>query len=218
MEGDYESTLVRITHIEGERVRQLAARLSETLPEFDAEAFVTLAEPHEGTLFPDTYLVPPTFTSDDVFTLLTETYRTTLAPHQAAIDSHPLSESDIITLASIVEREANDPDSKRMVAGILLSRISIGMPLQADASIEYTLNKPLSQLTPADLTIDTPYNTYLYRGLPPTPIGNPGLDAILAVLNPTESPYLFYITGNDGVFYYAETYTEHQRNIERYLR
>ena len=92
------------------------------------------------------------------------------------------------------------------------------MALQADASIEYVLGKPLGELTPEDLEIDTPYNTYLYRGLPPTPIGNPGLAAIRAVLEPTSSDYLFYITDSEGNFYYAETFDEHRANIAKYLR
>ena len=84
--------------------------------------------------------------------------------------------------------------------------------------MEYVLDKPLKELTPEDLKIDTPYNTYLNTGLPPTPIGNPGLASIQAVLTPQESDFLFYITGNDGNFYYARTYSEHLQNINRYLK
>ena len=122
----------------------------------------------------------------------------------------------ILILASILEREANTPESKGLVSSVLQNRIAVGMPLQADASIEYS-DKPW-ELTPDDLKIDSPYNTYTNPGLPPTPIGNPGLTAIEAVLSPTQSPYFFYITGKDGEFYYAETYDEHLLNIERYLR
>ena len=96
--------------------------------------------------------------------------------------------------------------------------MSIGMALQADASIEYVLDKPLSELTSEDLKIDSPYNTYLYTGLPPTPIGNPGLQAIMAVLEPTESDYFYYITDEDGVFHYAQTFNQHKSNIAKYLR
>ena len=216
--GGERTDLIRVTFIEGERVSQFAERASAVLPEFDTDAFVALATPYEGQLFPDTYLIPPDFTAPDLIELLRSTYTQRLAPLQDKIANHQLAEAGIITLASIVEREANTPESKRLVAGILLDRMTIGMPLQADASIEYVLDKPLSQLTPADLEIDSPYNTYLNRGLPPTPIGNPGLTAIEAVLEPTPSDYLFYITGNDGNFYYARTYEEHQRNIARYLR
>ena len=92
------------------------------------------------------------------------------------------------------------------------------MALQTDASIEYVLDKPLNELVPSDLEIDSPYNTYQNPGLPPTPIGNPGLEAIKAVLYPTPSKYLFYITGNDGNFYYAKNFDQHRLNIARYLR
>lgn len=216
--GGERDDLVRITFIEGERVTQFAARAANVLSDFDSDSFVTLASPFEGKLFPDTYFIPPDFTPTQLLTLLTTKHEEVMVPLQPDIEAQSLSDSEIIVLASIIEREANSPESKKMVAGILLTRLEIGMPLQADASIEYVLDKPLSALTPADLTIDSPYNTYRTLGLPPTPIGNPGLQAIEAVLHPTPSEYLFYITGRDGIFYYARTYDEHLRNIERYLR
>ena len=115
-----------------------------------------------------------------------------------------MTEYEIITLASILEREANSAESMRMISGILQNRLEINMPLQVDASIEYDLDKPLHELTPTDLKErDTPYNTYLYSGLPPTPIGNPGQTAIEATLNPTESDYLFYVTDDESNFHYA---------------
>jgi UPF0755 protein len=92
------------------------------------------------------------------------------------------------------------------------------MPLQVDASIEYVLDKPLSELQPEDLKIESPYNTYLNIGLPPTPIGNPGLVAIEAILRPIKTEYMFYITGTDGNFYYAKDFAEHRQNIAKYLR
>src|SRR3989344_2097250 len=104
----------------------------------------------------------------------------------------------------------------RLVSGILQNRLEIGMALQVDASMEYVLDKPLSELTPEDLELDTPYNTYLYPGLPPTAIGNPGLLAIDAVLNPTPSPYFFYVTGTDGNFYYHQ-FQLRKRNREMEL-
>lgn len=218
MTGEYDQDLIRLTLIEGERARATAERAATLLPEFSSSEYLALAEPVEGTLFPETYFIPDNFTALDLFTLQQETYAAAIPPLIASYPEHILSEQDIITLASIVEREANTQESKRLVAGILLRRLTIGMPLQADASIEYVLDKPLSLLTPADLEQDTPYNTYRYRGLPPTPIGNPGTEAIQAVLEPTESPYLFYITDEDGVFHFAETYDEHLINIARYLR
>ncbi|MCA9363550.1 endolytic transglycosylase MltG [Candidatus Kaiserbacteria bacterium] len=217
-EGDFDSNLVTFTHYEGERVSKLAERATLLLPQFDSAKFITLAEPFEGQLYPDTYFIPKDFTADDLLNLLHETFNERLNQFESKISAHNLDLNEILILASIIEREANSPESMRMVSGILQNRLEIGMALQADASIEYILDKPLSELTPDDLEIDSPYNTYLYPGLPPTPIGNPGLDAIEAVLNPTKSDYFYYITGNDGEFYYAETYNQHLINIEKYLK
>ena len=217
-EGDFDSDLVSFTHIEGERVARIAERAEQQLTNFDTAAFLALAEPAEGKLYPETYFIPADFTAEQLFQLMRDTFDKKLAPLQAEIEAHPLSLYEIITLASIIEREANSPESMNMVSGILQNRLEIDMPLQADASIEYILDKPLQELVPEDLSIDSPYNTYLNRGLPPTPIGNPGLTSIEAVLRPTPSEFLFYITGNDGNFYYAVTYDEHRANIERYLR
>ena len=91
------------------------------------------------------------------------------------------------------------------------------MPLQVDASFDYLLGKTSSELTEDDLAIDSPYNTYSHRGLPPTPISNPGLSSIDAVLNPAQTPFLYYLTADDGTFYYAKTFEEHKRNKQRYL-
>ncbi len=217
-EGDFDGDLIRFTHYEGERASQLAVRAAEVLPQFKVEDFIASAEPLEGKLFPETYFIPPTYTSEDLRILMLETFETTIKKLQPKIDLQPLPLDKILILASIIEREADSLESKKMVAGILKNRMEIDMPLQTDASMEYILDKPLSELTPDDLKKDSPYNTYLNRGLPPTPIGNPGLDAITAVLEPTSSEYFYYITGNDGEFYYAKTYAEHLQNIEKYLR
>ena len=213
-----QAELVSLTFPEGYSVREYALLASEELPDFDAEYFYEQARGYEGFLFPDTYFVPESYTADELIVLLREAYQQKTATLRTELTTHYLTEEGLITLASIVEREANSPESMRMVAGILLSRMNLGMPLQVDASMEYVLEKPLKELTPEDLKIDSPYNTYLYKGLPPTPIGNPGLTAIEAVLFPEPSPYLFYITGTDGNFYYAETLHEHNANIARYLK
>ena len=216
--GDFTSNLVRVTHREGERVTELATAVHAALPNISEADFIAAALPHEGTLFPETYFLPPHFTADDVIKTLHDKYEEFMIPKRGTIAASGLTEDEVIILASIIEREANDPESMGMVSGILQNRLRDGMPLQADASIEYMLDKPLEELTPEDLKIDSPYNTYLNRGLPPTPIGNPGAASIGAVLEPTPSDYYFYITGNDGVFYYATTYEDHKRNIARYLR
>jgi UPF0755 protein len=201
----------------------MAMIAADALPALDVTTYIELAQKLEGTLFPETYYVPSDFTANDLVALQRITFTEQLQALQPTIASSTLSQADILTLASIVEREANDETSMKMVAGIFRNRLAIGMALQADASIEYVLDTPLNELPPGQLSIelretDSPYNTYLYPGLPPTPIGNPGLQSIDAVLNPTTSEYLYYITGNDGEFYYATTLEEHNQNIARYLR
>ena len=222
-EGDFDTNLVRLTHIEGERASKLAARATEVLPQFDAERFITAAEEQEGKLFPETYLIPPDYTDKDLLELLLSFYEDTMIPLRPQIAESGLTEEEVITLASIIEREANSSTSKKMVAGVFLNRLEIGMALQADATIEYVLDKPISELRAGELAenleeMDTPYNSYRNPGLPPTPIGNPGYDSIIAVLEPYRNGYLYYITGNDGEFYYAETYDEHLMNIQRHLK
>jgi UPF0755 protein len=218
--GHFNTDLIKVTHIEGESISDLAKRLelAGKLQNFDSEVFYQLAIEHEGKLYPETYFVPKTIKESDLLTLMLETYKERTEIISDEIINSELSELEILTLASIIEREANDPISMGMVSGILQNRLSLGMPLQADASLEYILDKPLAELMAEDLKIDSPYNTYLNKGLPPTPIGNPGMEAIKSVLNPIDSDYLFYITGDDGYFYYAKNFDQHRMNIVRYLR
>jgi len=215
--GEFGNDLLTLTFPEGIRVSLIGNIASRVLPNFNPEAFITEAETLEGKLYPDTYFVPVTFTSADLIELLTETHNQVMTGLRSTYKSN-FSDEEVIVLASILEREANSEESMRMVSGILQNRLAINMALQADATMEYVLDKPLSELQPSDLQIDSPYNTYLYSGLPPTAIGNPGRTALEAVFAPTPSDYYFYITGNDGQFYYAKDFDEHRRNIARYLR
>ncbi len=105
-----------------------------------------------------------------------------------------------------------------MIAGILLNRLEKGMLLQVDAPFVYLLGKESKDLTVEDLKLDNPYNTYVYKGLPPGPIGNPGLQAIEAALSPTQNEYLFYLHDNDGDIHYAKTFAEHVKNKKNYLK
>ena len=171
----------------------------------------------EGYLFPDTYFISSNATLSDILVLLQDTHKMKIAQFSDQIDRSSLSESEVIILASILEREANSAESKKIVSGILQNRLAIEMPLQVDAVFDYILNKTSKELTEEDLRMDSPYNTYTNVGLPPTPISNPGAEAIEAVLNPTETEYLYYITGDDGNFYYAKTFEEHKRNKAKYI-
>jgi UPF0755 protein len=216
--NEVDASLQRITIPEGVTRKEIAKIAQTKIKDFDVTVFLEQTKNNEGYLFPDTYFVSIDSTAEQFVTLLMDTFLLKVAPYKDKIEQSNFSEYEVLILASILEREANDEVSMKMVSGILQNRLEIGMALQTDASIEYVLNKTLQELEPDDLKIDTPYNTYLYPGLTPTPIGNPGLQAIEAVLEPTVSKYMFYITGDDGMFYYAKTFEEHKKNISKYLK
>ncbi len=205
---------VKIVIPEGSTNREIKAIISRAFPDLKNE--LTFLDTDEGYFFPDTYYLSVNATAVDIQTMLTNTFDqktqklfSTIAPD----DIH-----DIITMASILEREGRGIDEYKMIAGILYKRISIGMPLQVDATFLYTLGKGSRDLTSNDLRTDNPYNTYTRKGLPIGPINNPGLDTIRAALNPTASAYLYYLHDGDGVIHYAKTYPEHIRNKNKYLR
>ena len=211
-------TLVRLTLPEGYTTKEFALLAAEGLSQFDGTEFLNSAAGMEGYLFPDTYYIPEDFTAAELLTLLKTTYEQKVASRKEPMASHPLKEDGVIVLASLLEREANTEESMRIVSGILQKRLQLGMRLQTDASIEYALGRPLSDLRAEDLERDTPYNTYKYAGLTPTPIGNPGLNSIDAVLEPEDTEYLYYITDEEGNFHYAKTFDEHRANIAKYLK
>ncbi|MDP2945500.1 MAG: endolytic transglycosylase MltG, partial [Atribacterota bacterium] len=119
---------------------------------------------------------------------------------------------EIIILASIIEKEAKFSDEKNKVSAVFHNRLEIGMKLQSCATIQYILGKPKERLDENDLQIDSPYNTYLYKGLPPGPICNPGLDSIIAALEPEEEDYLYFVLGENGRHIFSKTYQEHLIN------
>ncbi len=216
-QGNIDNELVTLTIPEGTSRNDIADIAQQLLEDFNTEEFLTETASKEGYLFPDTYHVPAQFSPTELQTLLTETFTKRTSSLKQRLETDTLSEYDVLIIASLLEREANSEESMRMVSGILQQRLRINMPLQVDASIGYVLHKPLSELKAEDLEIDSPYNTYKNKGLPPTPIGNPGMQAINAVLEPIDSEYLFYITTKDGIFHYAKTFEEHKRNIALYL-
>jgi UPF0755 protein len=203
-----------VTFPEGFSVYDMRTYIGDAIPALDIEEAI----PYEGYLFPDTYFVSPHETFVELIARMRNEYEEKIAPLQERIAQSPFTEEQVIILASIIEREANDEASMRMVSGILQNRLQNDLPLQVDAVFEYLLGKTSEELTLDDLALDSPYNTYTNRGLPPTPIANPGLMSINAVLDPLPSEYLFYLTGTDGAFYYAKDFEEHKRNKARYLR
>jgi len=208
--------------LEGWRNEEIAAYLDEN-SFYSGKSFLLLTKDKQGYIFPDTYSIPRSqdieFFIDKTLSNFDQKYQ------QASQNSSPtLSQSEIIILASLLEREANNLEAKKMVAGIIYNRLSLDMALQIDATIQYVVDslKPPTKywqpISKVDLAINHPYNTYQNLGLPPGPICNPSYNAILAALNPTDSDFLYYITGTDGQMYYAQTLNEHNQNIAKHLR
>lgn len=216
--GLYGIDTVRLTIPEGTNRFQIAELASTKLPGFVKSDFLALTADKEGYLFPDTYFFLPHATASEVVRFMSENFATKTASLSAKIAAFGKPLSDIIKMASILEGEARQMETRRMVAGILWKRIALKMPLQVDASFVYINGKTSAELTLDDLKIDSPYNSYIYRGLPPTPISNPGLDAMLAAVTPIKSDYLYFLTDADGIMHYATTLQQHALNKKKYLR
>ncbi len=208
----------KVTFPEGFTFRDMAVRLGATFPEFDTKLFLELAAPYEGYLFPDTYSFFPNAKPDLVVTTLRNNFVRRTEKLKLDQDTSGRTMEEIITMASIVEREANGPEDRAVIAGILWKRFDMGTLLQVDAPFSVLLGKSSAELTKADLALESPFNTYRNKGLPPKPIANPGLAAIEATIHPTDSPYLFYLHDKEGTIHYARTYAEHLENIRRYLK
>lgn len=209
----------RVTLLEGWRIEEMAAKLNKDLGTKN-EDFIEVAQ--EGYMFPDTYFFHEDASASAVVQKLKLTFETRYNEDlQAKIKKIGLTPKEGIILASIVEREARSSEARKMVASILLKRLNIGMGLNADATIQYILGYQPEEkswwkrhLTKEDLKVNSPYNTYLYRGLPPAPICNPSLSAIQAVVNADPgTPYLYYYHDSQGKSYYAKTLEEHNENV-----
>lgn len=179
----------------------------------------------QGYLFPDTYRVYASSTVTDIITKMLDNFGQKLTPQRRAdIEAQGKTIYEILTMASIVEKEApinyqtNDDKDARIISGIFWHRLKIGQPLQSDATLSYALGDNKTQHNTVDLAVDSPYNTYKYAGLPPGPIGNPGLLAIEAAIYPIATDYNYFLTppGSKTVIY-ARTYAEHLRNKAKYL-
>lgn len=216
LHGDYRVATVKVTIPEGFTVDKIAGVLENNLPLFDKEVF--LASAREGYLFPDTYFVPVSATASSTLKLFKDNFDKRLRPYSKEIEESERSLEEIITMASILEGEARGREDMEVVSSILWRRFDVGMPLQVDTSFLYVNGKTTKDLTLSDLKIDSPYNTYLYRGLPPTPISNPGLVAIEAALRPATTTYFYFLTGDDGRMHYSRTFEEHVEKKRRYIR
>jgi UPF0755 protein len=174
----------------------------------------------EGYLFPDTYRVYRDATPEEVVRRLLDNFERRLERaglfDKVKASGHSLHE--IVTMASILEREVRGKEDRQMVADLFWRRLEEGMALQADSTVNYVTGKSTAAASAEDLKIDSAYNTYRYRGLPPGPIGNPGLEALEAALNPTANDYWFFLTDSEGAVHYAKNFDQHKRNKALYLR
>lgn len=209
---------VRVTFPEGFTTKEMATRLSSAFPAFDVAVFESLTKNYEGYLFPDTYSFFPSVREEFIVETMKQNFEKKIASFKEEIALSGRTQEEIVIMASLLEKEARGENDNDVIAGILWKRLDMGMRLQVDAPFLYLLGKGSSELTRADLQIDSPFNTYRYGGLPPSPINNPGVESIRAALNPKESPYLFYLHDAQGRVHYGRTYAEHLQNIKNHLR
>jgi UPF0755 protein len=214
-QGDYNIAVKRVTIVEGATVADMAALFKKEFYNISKEEFIEMALEYEGYLFPETYFFPESVNSDEIISKMRLTFDEKIAENADILNSEK-SLKDIIVMASIIEKEASKT-SMQEVSDILWHRIDINMPLQVDAAFVYERNKHTFQLSLDDLKTDSPYNTYTRYGLTPTPISNPGLNAIRAAAFPKPTKNLYFLTGYDGEMYYAQTLKQHAINRAKYL-
>jgi len=225
---------VALRIIEGWRLTEIAAAVNKALPNISAADFAAAAvvgsrnnfvlsglDPKaslEGFLFPDTYFLRPDATADQIITNLLDDFETRAgATLRAAAADRKVSIYDVVKLASIVEREARDRKESPTIAGVYQHRLDLGMKLDADPTIQYAKGD-WGELSVDDLKLESPYNTYLHAGLPPTPIANPGLAALQAAAKPEATDYLFFVAKGDGTgdHAFAKTIEEQEANRVKY--
>lgn len=217
MEGDYGLEPEKLVIPEGANVYEIADLLASKYASFDPISFLSKAQKYEGYLFPDTYYVYPNIKAEKAIELMRLNFEKQIFDINEQIEESGRSLDEIIIMASIVEREAYKAADRRKIASVLWNRIERGMPLQVDVTFKYINGKTTYDLTTEDLLEENPYNTYNRKGLPPTPIANPSLDAILATIEPDETDYLFFLADRRGNTYFSATYEEHLRKKRIYV-
>ena len=214
-----ETVARRLSVPEGLSVKQVLALLEAE----DALTGEIESAPSEGSLLPETYHFSLSDSRNAIITRMQEAMDEALAERWATRDeSLPLqSPQEVLILASIVEKETGVDNERAHIAGVFVNRLNLGMPLQSDPTIVYGITKglPLGRgIRQSELKQKTDYNTYHFKGLPPTPIANPGIASIEAVLNPLETKDLYFVADGTGGHVFAETYKDHQRNVRAWRR
>jgi len=216
-QGKTLSPVDRITIPEGVTMYDIAQILDHNLHSFDPIVFLQHARDYEGYLFPDTYSFTSSVDEEDVVVRMYETFQRNIKPLSQPITESSYTLEEIIIMASLIEKEANKYRDRRMISGVLRNRLEIKMPLQIDAAFSHVNGKSTYELTRADLQTDSPFNTYINKGLPPYPIANPGLDSIKAAVDPIDHNYLYYLADKKNNTYYAETFEGHKKNRRKYM-
>jgi UPF0755 protein len=219
LKGDFGLVQRGVLITEGLNSTEIAEVIIKTIPKFDKDGFISEAKKHEGYLFPDTYFFAPNEKPENVIAVMRENFARSTASLAEDIEKSAKSLEDIVIVASIVEDETHTIENKRIVAGILWKRLKMGMPLQMDSTLRYVSGKASHEITKEELEDeDNPYNTYANKGLPPTPVSNPGVDAIRAAIAPTNTKYLYFLSDSNGGMHYAVDFAGHKANREAYLR
>lgn len=234
-----ESNVVRITIPEGFSLVDMGVRIQKFLPSITTEAWnaavgtsgtasanafiASSMKPEgvdlEGYLFPDTYEFSKDATADQIANIMIDAMKRHIDDLGAPTgDAVGMSTHEMLTLASIVEKEVRTAETMKNVADVFLKRIAIGMPLQSDATINYIIDGDNPSPLYSDLEVESPYNTYKHAGLPPGPISAPGLNALTAVFHPTSNDYYYFLTTDAGDIYYAKTYDQHLANKANHLK
>ena len=176
-------------------------------------------ESAEGYLFPDSYIFVKPVTPEEILEIMVRQFRRKVPPDaETRAREAGLTLHQVVTIASIIEKETGIEEEKPIVSGVIRRRMALGMPLQMDPTVIYGVKRFDGTVTGKDLRTAGPYNTYLNRGLPPGPISNPGLAALAAALNPSTSEYLYFVSRNDGSHTFSRTLSEHNRAVEEFRR
>lgn len=216
--GKFGRAQVKITIPEGASNVEIARIIKKAIPTFNEDEFLLQAKSSEGMLFPETYHIFKTIGITALLDRFKGEYEEKIEKLRPDIEASGKKESEIIIMASLLEKEAKNAAEAKIISGILWKRLKIGMPLQVDAPFFYVFGTTNQPLTLKDLRKDGPYNTYTRKGLPVGPIGNPGVAMINAAIHPEPSPYLYYLHGNDGQIRYGRTGAEHLANKAKYLK
>ncbi len=220
-----------VTIPEGFSVAQVAARLAKQ-ELVEERLFLALTEDREfirtldlkvptleGYLFPTTYHFPKSANAREIIRTMVTFTRKAITPElRARAEEKGMSLHEVLTLASVIEKETGVASERPLISAVFHNRLRRGIPLQSDPTVIYALESFDGNLRKRDLSVESPYNTYRIKGLPPGPIANPGAESIAAALHPAKAPYLYFVSRNDGTHHFSSTLAEHNRAVDKYQR